>query len=133
MWLRRTCRTLVRYSSTTRSGNEAYVDYYAALEVSREDTVEQFRVQYLKFAKQLHPDKTRDFDELKRKWAESKFKLVSTAYNVLSDPCKRQHYDTFTDLYSIGNQSRMLHWMKIHRPPPELTSHSSFSLPSPPN
>jgi len=108
-------------------GGSGYVDYYGALEVSRDDTVEQFRLQYHKFAKQYHPDKTSEWDELKRQWAESKFKLISTAYNVLSCPQKRQHYDTFMDLYAIGNQSRMMHWMAIHRPPPGINSSNVIS------
>jgi DnaJ-class molecular chaperone len=58
--------------------------------------------------------------EADRVRAEKKFAQIGVAYGVLSDPVKRQNYDIFMDLSSIGDQDRMLHYVKINRPPEQL-------------
>lgn len=66
------------------------IDYYELLEVSREATAEEVKKSYRRLARRYHPDANPDDAE-----AEAKFKELSTAYQVLSDPERRAHYDRF--------------------------------------
>ncbi len=65
-------------------------DYYEVLEVSKTATAEEIKKAYRKKAIQYHPDKNPG-----DKVAEEKFKEAAEAYEVLSDPQKRQRYDQF--------------------------------------
>ena len=60
-------------------------DYYKALGVSENATEAEIRRAYRKLAKQHHPDANPG--------SEERFKEVSAAYEVLSDPTKRKEYD----------------------------------------
>ncbi|MGH3627599.1 MAG: DnaJ C-terminal domain-containing protein [Sciscionella sp.] len=64
-------------------------DYYDALGVSRNAGTEEIQRQYRKLARQYHPDVNKD------PRAEDRFKEVSEAYSVLSDPDTRRRYDRF--------------------------------------
>lgn len=64
-------------------------DYYAALGVARGASVEEIQRAYRKLARQYHPDVNKD------PAAEEKFKEISEAYDVLSDPETRRRYDAF--------------------------------------
>lgn len=68
----------------------AGVDYYKVLGVKKDSSKEEIKKAYRKLALKYHPDKAKD-----DKIAESKFKEISEAYAVLSDPDKRKQYDTF--------------------------------------
>lgn len=65
-------------------------DYYALLGVAKEATPEEIKKAYRKLAMQFHPDRNQG-----DKAAEEKFKQVSEAYAVLSDPEKRKKYNAF--------------------------------------
>lgn len=65
------------------------VDYYNILRVTRNSTDDDVKRAYKKLAMKWHPDKNSDSE------AESKFKQISLAYDVLSDPVKRQVYDLY--------------------------------------
>jgi molecular chaperone DnaJ len=62
-------------------------DHYDVLGVSREATPEEIKKAYRRLARELHPDVNPD------EVAQEKFKLVTHAYEVLSDPVQRQQYD----------------------------------------
>lgn len=66
-------------------------DYYETLGVSKGASDEEIKKAYRKLAKKWHPDANPD----NRKEAEEKFKEVGEAYEVLSNPQKRQMYDQF--------------------------------------
>lgn len=65
-------------------------DYYEILEISKTATVEEIKKAYRKKALANHPDKNPG-DPV----AEERFKEAAEAYEVLSDPNKRQRYDQF--------------------------------------
>src|SRR5262245_45190636 len=65
-------------------------DYYAILGVAKEAGAAEIKKAYRKLAVQYHPDKNHGNDE-----AEEKFKDISEAYEVLSDPQKRSIYDRY--------------------------------------
>ena len=53
-------------------------------------------------------------------WSDRRFRLLSTAWRTLSDPARRQQYDTQRLLNAVGDTHRMQHWLRVHRPPEEL-------------
>ncbi len=63
-------------------------DYYEVLGVSREASPEDIKKAYRKMAFKYHPDRNQNDPE-----AETLFKEAAEAYEILSDPEKRQRYD----------------------------------------
>ena len=55
-------------------------------------TTREIKKAFRKLARQWHPDMHNDNEEDKQR-AEQKFKDISKAYEVLSDPKKKQQYD----------------------------------------
>ena len=68
-------------------------DYYIILDVDFNASQESISSAYRNLARRFHPDKNNQ-DERSRKEAEAIFHKIKTAYDVLSDPRKRQIYDT---------------------------------------
>lgn len=65
-------------------------DYYKTLGVNKTVSDAEIKKAYRKLAMKYHPDHTKG-----DKAAEEKFKKISEAYAVLSDPKKRKQYDTY--------------------------------------
>jgi curved DNA-binding protein len=66
------------------------MSYYETLGVSKDSSAQDIKKAYRKLAMKYHPDKNKG-----DKAAEEKFKKISEAYAVLSDPEKRKQFDTF--------------------------------------
>lgn len=64
---------------------------YETLEVNEGATADEIKKAYRKLARKYHPDVNKEKD------AEDKFKEINAAYEVLSDPEKKQQYDQFGD------------------------------------
>ncbi|XP_019162947.1 PREDICTED: dnaJ homolog subfamily B member 4-like [Ipomoea nil] len=67
------------------------VDYYKILQVDRTAKDDDLKKAYRKLAMKWHPDK----NPKNKREAEAKFKQISEAYDVLSDPQKRAVYDQY--------------------------------------
>lgn len=66
-------------------------DYYETLGVSKDASPEEVKKAYRSLAKKYHPDVSKEPKEV----AEAKFKEISEAYEVLSDPQKKETYDRY--------------------------------------
>src|SRR5512134_663430 len=76
---------------------EAERDLYRVLGVARGADAETLKKAYRKLARRHHPDVNPG-----DKAAEEKFKQISEAYDVLSDPVKRRNYDEFGEISLQG-------------------------------
>jgi curved DNA-binding protein len=68
-------------------------DFYSVLGVSRDAGQDEIQRAYRKLARENHPDVNKD------PAAEERFKQISEAYDVLSDPNTRKRYDAFGEDY----------------------------------
>jgi molecular chaperone DnaJ len=71
-------------------------DYYSILGVSRDADADDIKKAYRRLARELHPDVNPDPQ------TQERFKEVTQAYEVLSNPEKRQMYDLGADPYAAG-------------------------------
>ena len=62
------------------------IDYYKILEVNKQSSLQEIKKSYKKLAVKHHPDKGGNPEY---------FKNISEAYQVLSDPEKREIYDKY--------------------------------------
>jgi molecular chaperone DnaJ len=80
-------------------------DYYEILEVDRSASLDDIKKSYKRLALKHHPDRNQG-----DAGAEQKFKIISEAYRVLSDPDQRAHYDRFGD---VNDQSARFHEVDV--------------------
>lgn len=73
-----------------------YKDYYEILGVQRSASQQEIKSSYRKLARKYHPDVNKSPD------AQSKFKDINEAYEVLGDETKRKRYDTLGSSWSQG-------------------------------
>lgn len=73
-------------------------DLYQVLGVSRGSSEDEIKKAYKKMAIKYHPDKNDGSKE-----AEEKFKEISAAYQILSDPEKKDYYDRTGQIPGAGN------------------------------
>ena len=71
-------------------------DYYALLGLRRDAGQDEIKRAYRRLARELHPDVNPDPE------TQEKFKEISQAYEVLSDPEKRQMYDLGADPFATS-------------------------------
>lgn len=76
-----------------------YKDYYKVLGVDRKATEDEIKRKYRKLALEHHPDRNTGDTS-----SEEKFKEINEAYQVLSDPEKRNHYDSLGESYNSWQQ-----------------------------
>jgi curved DNA-binding protein len=79
----------------------SFQDYYTTLGVGRHATDDQIKRAYRKLAKDWHPDR---HPEAERDEVEKKFKAISEANEVLSDPEKRKRYDSLGENWRHGQE-----------------------------
>ena len=78
-----------------------YNDYYEILGVPRTASADELKKSFRKLAREHHPDVAKD-----KKRAEEKFKEINEAYEVLSDPAKRNKYDQLGANWKSGADFR---------------------------
>lgn len=76
-----------------------FKDYYAILGVNKTASADEIKKTFRRLARKYHPDMNPG-----DKQAEARFKEVSEAYEVLSDPEKRQKYDQFGQYWKQAGQ-----------------------------
>ena len=76
-----------------------YHDYYATLNVPKDASANDIQRAYRKLARQYHPDINKD------EGAETKFKEIGEAYEVLKDPEKRSQYDRYGKAWKSAQQT----------------------------
>lgn len=95
-------------------------DYYSILGLDRSASSTQLRVAYKRMAMLYHPDRNAGNKE-----AEEKFKLINEAYQVLSDPLKRAHYDNRQE-YQAQNAAEN-YWRDMQQRKDGWQRHRPFS------
>lgn len=67
------------------------MNYYKVLEINKDASIDEIKKSYKKLALKWHPDRNKS----NKAYAEEKFKQISEAYAILSDPEKKKMYDRY--------------------------------------
>lgn len=73
------------------------MNYYDVLGISKSASDKDIKKAYQKLAKQYHPDRQSGKSDAEKEKATEKFKEITEAYEVLSNPQKKSNYDNFGD------------------------------------
>jgi len=68
-------------------------DYYEILGVKKDASFEEIRKAYLSLCKKFHPDKFKRIGKEEYERALKEFTLINEAFDILSNPLKREEYD----------------------------------------
>jgi curved DNA-binding protein len=96
------------------AGTMEFKDYYKVMGVARDATEAQIKQAYRKLARKYHPDVSKEKD------AETRFKDLGEAYEVLKNPEKRAAYDQLGQGHRAGED---------FRPPPDWGAGFEFAGP----
>ncbi|VDP01843.1 unnamed protein product [Schistosoma margrebowiei] len=81
----------------------------SVLQVTRDDDKNRIRKAYHEMARKHHPDRQKTSEDKIK--AEERFRLINTAYEILSDPEQRTEYD-----YMLDNPDQMYyHYYRYYR------------------
>jgi DnaJ family protein C protein 7 len=78
-------------------------DFYKILGVTQSSTEAEIKKAYKRQALKFHPDRHANKTDEEKAAAEAAFKDIGEAYAVLSDPQKKQRYDSGVDLEDLDN------------------------------
>ncbi|OQU96536.1 DnaJ domain-containing protein [Cladophialophora immunda] len=95
-------------------------DPYVALGVSKEADLSTIRSAHRKLALKYHPDRIKD--EALREKGKDEFQKIQEAYEILSDPARRQRYDDQVRLAELRKESMM------RDPPPSSTTTRTYPM-----
>ncbi len=85
-----------------------FIDYYKTLGVKRNATDDEIKRAFRKKAREFHPDVNKSPE------AETEFKRINEAYEVLKDKEKRQQYDLLGKEWKSGGFRPPPGWKKVH-------------------
>ena len=77
-------------------------DYYKTLEIPRTASKDEIQKAYRKLARKYHPDLHADKSDPEKERAKQQFQKIQTAYDVLSDPEKREMFDRFGSAFDAA-------------------------------
>jgi molecular chaperone DnaJ len=82
------------------------LNYYEELGIAKTSSIEEIKSAYRQLALKYHPDRNPGDKE-----AEIKFKKIAESYEILSDPQKRQQYDTYG---TVGRGAGQSNWAEVN-------------------
>lgn len=81
--------------------------YYDFLQISSDASISTIKKAYKELAKKFHPDVN---PNEKKEWAETNFKKLNKAYEILSDPILREQYDIENNILTeVGRSTSYTH------------------------
>jgi curved DNA-binding protein CbpA len=83
----------IQHKNQTNKELQDLIDYYKILEIDKNLSQLEIRQKYLLLAFKYHPDKNIHLANEVRIEYENKFKMISNAFSILSDPIQRKNYD----------------------------------------
>jgi curved DNA-binding protein CbpA len=109
--------------------DEQHTSYYSVLNVSKDASQDEVRKAYRTLANVFHPDKHRD--EGVKDQAQQAFSRLQEAYEVLSDPERRQVYDVYGKQgLDAGAADATGRWQRKPRPCAVRTRHAPCTPPA---